>query len=318
MDGSAPHPYRGLRIVGKRPGRRAPRDVALLAGAAAARQDRHLLRLLVHRPDRASCRRHAEAYRFRAPAGDHPPLRAHAGGRGRAGAEALVSPVEVRTEEKAARTERGSADRVAGHSGRMETPRQIRALREGRRGGPARDQHGRGAVAGDRRLRRTLSRAHGRPRGARCAAPPARRAGAGHLALGTAAGARDRRPRPAECARLLAQGAGQALRRRTRARPGAPQPADAPQAHAQAFAGAGLRGHGCRGQGQCHPSRDARAGRALLPGRAGGRAHRRGARTALPLALLAPHACRRQGRDLRPLVVRPRAGGARRGLLRRG
>ncbi len=169
------------------------------------RQDRRLLRLLVHRSARAPGRRHDEAHRLRAPAGDHPPLRAHAGGRGRAGAEALVPPVEVRAEEEAARAGRGSAHGVAGHARGVEAPRQVRALREGHRRDPARDRHRRGAVAGDRGFRRTLSRAHGRPRGARCAHAPARRTGAGDIALGAAAGAGHRRPRPAELARLLAQ-----------------------------------------------------------------------------------------------------------------
>ena len=49
VDGPAPHPDARVRRRPHRRGARAPADVALLARAAAQGQDRHLLRLLVHR-----------------------------------------------------------------------------------------------------------------------------------------------------------------------------------------------------------------------------------------------------------------------------
>ena len=76
---------------------------------------------------------------------------------------------------------------------------------------------------------------------------------------------------------------------------GAPEPAHAPAEAARAFGHRGVRGHGRRGQGRHHPARHARAGRAPLPGDPGRRAHRGGARAALPVALLAAPPAARAG-----------------------
>ena len=79
-----------------------------------------------------------------------------------------------------------------------------------------------------------------------------------------------------------------------------------------------FEGCGCRRQGRQHPPHRRRDGCAPVPDHADRRADRGRARPALPVALLAPHAAHGPGRHLRPLLVRPRAGRAGRGLLRRG
>ncbi len=65
------------------------------------------------------------------------------------------------------------------------------------------------------------------------------------------------------------------------------------------------------------PPRHRRRGRAAVPGDFRRRAHRRGAGASLPVALLAAYPARRLFHHLRPLLVRPGAGRARRGLRRR-
>ena len=60
--------------------------------------------------------------------------------------------------------------------------------------------------------------------------------------------------------------------------------------------GHGVRGHGRRRQGRRHPPHHPGAGRALLSRHPGRRADRRGARAALPVALLAPHPAARARR----------------------
>ena len=86
---------------------------------------------------------------------------------------------------------------------------------------------------------------------------------------------------------------------------------------ARAARGGGVRGLGRRRQGRHHPP----AGLAARPARLQGVADRRtasgGTGAALPVPLLAPPALPRPARGVRPLLVRPRAGGARRGLRRR-
>ena len=81
--------------------------------------------------------------------------------------------------------------------------------------------------------------------------------------------------------------------------------------------GGRLRGHRRGRQGRRHPPRHRRARRPAVPHHPRRRPHRGGARPALPLALLAPHPPPRHAHHLRPLLVRPRAGGAGRGLLLR-
>ena len=94
-------------------------------------------------------------------------------------------------------------------------------------------------------------------------------------------------------------------------------PADAAQALPAALAGARLRRLGRGRQGRRDPARHRRARRAPVRSHPDRRADRGGARAALPVALLASRPAARRHHDLRSLVVRPRAGRARRRLLQR-
>ena len=106
------------------------------------------------------------------------------------------------------------------------------------------------------------------------------------------------------------------IRTRARALPGQARDADAQQAVRRALAGPRLRRRRRRRQGRRHPAHHRGARRAPVRDRADRRADRRGARAALPVALLAAGAAAGRHRDLRSLLVRPRAGRAGRGLLR--
>ena len=106
------------------------------------------------------------------------------------------------------------------------------------------------------------------------------------------------------------------VRRRAGQGPGPPEPAPPESAASRALDHRRLRGLGCRGQGRRHPARRLGARRARVSGDSRRRAHRRGTRPALPVALLAAPVARRPPHGLRPLVVRPRAGGTRRRLRR--
>ena len=108
-----------------------------------------------------------------------------------------------------------------------------------------------------------------------------------------------------------------AIRARRRALPGQAREADAQQAVRRPFAGPGLRGRRRRRQRRRDSPGHRGAGRAAIRDRADRRAHRRRARASLPVALLAPRSAAGRHRHLRPVVVRPRAGRARRGLLLR-
>ena len=76
----------------------------------------------------------------------------------------------------------------------------------------------------------------------------------------------------------------------------------------------GVRRLGRGGQGRRDPAHHRRARRTVVPGDSDRRADRRGARAALSLALLASPVARRAAHDLRPQLVRPRAGRAGRGI----
>ena len=81
---------------------------------------------------------------------------------------------------------------------------------------------------------------------------------------------------------------------------------------------AGVRGHGRRRQGRRHPPHHPGHRRPPVPHHPHRRALRGGAGAALPLAVLAQPAAPGPVRHLRPQLVRPGAGGAGGGLLRRG
>ena len=108
------------------------------------------------------------------------------------------------------------------------------------------------------------------------------------------------------------------LRTRARAAAGPAREAHATQALRAALAGAGVRGYRRRRQGRRDPARRGGARSAAIHDRARRRADRRGEGASLPLAVLAPGAATGRHHDLRPLLVRPRAGRACRGLLRGG
>ena len=108
------------------------------------------------------------------------------------------------------------------------------------------------------------------------------------------------------------------LRRTTDHRTGAPVRADARQTHAPPRVGRGVRRQRCGRQGRGDPPGGGGAGSAPVPHRADCRADRRGARAAVPVAFLAAHSGARQVHRVRPFLVRPRAGGARRRLLHAG
>ena len=95
---------------------------------------------------------------------------------------------------------------------------------------------------------------------------------------------------------------------------GAARPPRARRLREEAVVGGRLRGLGRLRQGRQHPPDHRGHGPAHLPRHLGRRAHGRGEGPPLPLAVLAPRPARRLRHRLRPLVVRPGAGRARRGL----
>ncbi len=128
---------------------------------------------------------------------------------------------------------------------------------------------------------------------------------------------RDRQRQADPRARPVEDAARQAIPARSREVPGQARAAHAAQALRRAVADPRVRRRRRRGQGRRHSPRHRGARRAAIRDRAGRRAHRRRARAPVPVAILAAGAAVRRHHDLRPLVVRPRAGRARRGLLHR-
>ena len=109
----------------------------------------------------------------------------------------------------------------------------------------------------------------------------------------------------------------QAIPARPREVPGPARAAHAAQALRRAIADPRFRRRRRGGQGRRDSSRHRGARRASIRDGAGRRAHRRRARAPVPVAILAARAAVRRNHDLRPVVVRARAGRARRRLLHR-
>ncbi len=310
-----PHPR--LPAAHRRGGR-APADVPLLAGTAAEGHDRDLLRLLVHGAAREPGLRPDRRRRARPLDQPHPPPRAHAPQRGRAGPQVLHARLEARAAQAAQGAREGPRHALAGIQGAQDAGGEVRRAERGGGDDDPRDQHRRGPLGCRRRLRPPLPHADRRADPRRGDTPAARPAGSRR-------GGDGRPGRPAGRQRPAGAGTGPVAAARegrlpqaARGVPAAFRPADAIQGLRQALAGPGLRRLGCGGQGRDDPPRHGGAGRARVPDRAGGGPHRGGARPALPVAVLAAHAGTPGHRDLRPHVVRARAGRARRGLLRRG
>ena len=230
--------------------------------------------------------------------------------------------------DTAARAAQGArarpADAMAGHRRAVAAGPVLRRAGRGRGDGGAADRREPGAVDAGRRVRR--------------AAPePGRRAHhprPGHTATGRRRRRAGVRAGPTRVARVLQ---GTAKRSTPRAREGRPDGrsgrprhvAHCRESHVRRRAGPGagpaepaapegqtpralhdhrLRRLGRRGQRRRHPPRRLGARRARVPGDSRGGAHRRRARAALPLALLAASVARRPAHGVRSLVVRPRAG----------
>ena len=136
----------------------------------------------------------------------------------------------------------------------------------------------------------------------------AARAGAGAGPPGPPGGQRHQQPRHGPRARPGDVQGG------TAPGPGQARPADPPAPQEGTLADPRVRGPRRGRQGRGDPPAHRRDGRPRLPGHLGGRPDRRGAGPPVPLAVLEAAAAHGTGRDLRPLVVRPRAGRAGRGV----
>ncbi len=175
-----------------------------------------------------------EARAVRAPPRAHPPLRAHARGRGRGGAEALVPPLQAGAEEALQGAPFQQEDGLARRHRRLGALQALRRVRRRVRGRAARNQHRRGAVARDRGLRPGVPLAHRRAPAARCRERAAQGRHAEALAPRAAAGGADRQEERPHRPRLHAGALAQGLRQAAGEGAGAPEPAHARQAHARA------------------------------------------------------------------------------------
>ena len=321
MDGPAPHRDHGIGQPTDEE-RRAADMWRFWRALPPTRQDRHLLRLLVHaahpRPRlRARRRRRAR----RGDRGDRA-LRADARRRGRAAPEVLVPPVEEGSRSKRLQgAGEGPGDALARRRRRLGALQALRRLPHHLRARAcARPAPWSRAV--DRRrgraTRATATSRSARPCSRRCASvwtsprtapatppppPAAQRRRARRCSTRSTCRQRLAKKRYEDELEEL-QGRLNTLSREPKFR--------------ERSVRRGVRGQRRGRQGRRHPPRHRGARRALLPRHADRRADRRGARAALPVALLAPPPAARPHRDLRPLLVRPRAGRAGRGLRARG
>ncbi len=318
MDGSALHLDAGLLGADRR-GKLAALHVALLARPAAQGTHRRVRRLLVFEPDPRPHRRQPYAGADGPAHRPDQPLRADAGQRGRAGAEVLVPPHQGRPEAPPAGAGKGSQHGLAGDQVELGSSQDLRQAAGGGRPRAAHDQHALGALDHHRGRGRPLPLADDRQDHPRRHPPaPCRRRQADN-AGGAADHAEHRRARRAHRTQARPQAADQeGIRGAAGAVAGPPGGTGARSALQGTLGGLRLRRLGCRRQGRQHPPHHRGARCPPVPDRPGRRPHRGRARPALPVALLAPHSAQRPPGDLRPHLVRPRAGRARRRILRRG
>ena len=181
VDGPASHPDPRDGRAHRR-GEAAAAALALLARPPAEGENRHLLRLLVHRSHPPPRVRRDQGRRARRVARRDPPLRADALRRGRPPHQVLVPPLEEAPEGAALRPRVEEEDALARHRHRLEALPPLRQLPQGVRAIAPPHQHRVRAVVRRRGFRRPLPQRDGE-RGAprrRAEAPQRRRVPRAH------------------------------------------------------------------------------------------------------------------------------------------